>query len=55
MPLSSDNQDFGKSDEKNREEKNLTAENTVTTDDLKGKKVDADPADKKDEPSQQTS
>jgi hypothetical protein len=43
MALSTDNQDYGKSDEKNKQNKNINPdENKLTSDDLKGKKVDAD-------------
>ena len=44
MPISNDNQDFGKSDEKNKKENNTeaTAAGKLTSDDFKGKKVDAD-------------
>lgn len=45
MPVSNDNQDYGQSDEKNKEEGNLPkteGENMLTTDNLKGKKIDAD-------------
>ena len=49
MPLSTDNQDYGKSDEKN---KAATAQNAgeLSSDDLKGKKVDADPEKESDMP-----
>lgn len=44
MPLSNDNQDYGKNDKKN--EGNLAGKgkesSELTTDDLKGKKIDAD-------------
>jgi hypothetical protein len=53
MPLSNDNQDFGESDEKNKEENNKPIENKLTSDDLKGKKVDADPDNEKDKPAEQ--
>jgi hypothetical protein len=47
MPVSNDNQDYGKSDEKNKVNvKEKTPEGdgeALTSDDLKGKKVDADP------------
>lgn len=45
MPLSNDNQDYGKSDEKNKQNQSGSAasDNKMTTDDLKGKQqVDAD-------------
>jgi hypothetical protein len=60
MPLSTDNQDYGKSDKKsdpsNKEqsekaEKNTGDENSLTSDNLKGKKVDADPEKESDRPS----
>lgn len=44
MPISNDNQDYGKSDEKNKQQESLTpaGESKLTSDDLKGKKIDAD-------------
>jgi hypothetical protein len=45
MPVSNDNQDYGKSDEKNKSNQANTTgqENKMTADDLKGKQqVDAD-------------
>jgi len=52
MPLSNDNQDYGEKDKKNEEAGNMnkpnstsggkTEETDMTTDNLKGKKVDAD-------------
>ena len=55
MPISNDNQDFGRSDEKDKKENAPlpTGENTLTSDDLKGKKVDADPDNKTDKPADQ--
>lgn len=57
MPTSDDNQDFGKSDEKNKsnikEESPEGDETTFTSDDLKGKKVDGDPEQESDKPSEQ--
>ncbi len=52
MPLSTDNQDYGKSDEKNEEN---TAQNStkLTSDDIKGKTVDADVEDPQDRPAKQ--
>jgi len=49
MPISNDNQDYGKTDENNKEQGTQATENKMTSDDLKGKKIDADldqPADK---------
>lgn len=55
MPLSNDNQDYGKSDEKNKKENTETPGQTqMTTDDLKGKQqVDADVDDEKDKAADQ--
>lgn len=55
MPNSNDNQDYGESDEKNKQEKTVPAggEKLLTSDDLKGKKIDADLADEKDRPAEQ--
>jgi hypothetical protein len=55
MPISNDNQDYGKSDEKNKQEKTVPAnsENLLTSDDLKGKKIDADLENEKDKPAEQ--
>ena len=54
MPVSNDNQDYGKSDEKNKQEKTLPeGESMLSTDDLKGKKVDADLENEKDKPAEQ--
>ena len=54
MPVSNDNQDFGQSDEKNKpniqEQSQQGDENNFTSDDLKGKKVDADPEQESDKP-----
>jgi hypothetical protein len=53
MPISNDNQDYGQSDEKNKE-KNLPSEaNKLTSDDLKGKKIDADLTQETDTPAEQ--
>ena len=47
MPVSNDNQYYGKDDKKNKEnapqQGSQQKETKMTTDDLKGKKVDADP------------
>jgi len=57
MPTSNDNQDYGKSDEKNKP--NIKEESPegdgkgLTSDDLKGKKVDADPEQETDKPAEQ--
>lgn len=57
MPVSNDNQDFGQSDEKNKpnvkEKSPEVDEKTLTSDDLKGKKVDADPEKESDKPAKQ--
>ncbi|MDQ6813066.1 MAG: hypothetical protein M3040_04960 [Bacteroidota bacterium] len=55
MPISNDNQDFGQSDKKNKKENAPlpTGNNTLTTDDLKGKKIDADVENEKDRPADQ--
>ena len=56
MPVSNDNQDYGKSDEKNKEEKTLPegVESILTSDDLKGKQqVDADVKNETDRPADQ--
>lgn len=57
MPVSNDNQDYGKSDEKNKsnsKEKSPEGDGqNLTTDDLKGKKVDADLEQETDKPSEQ--
>ena len=57
MPTSNDNQDFGQSDEKNKsnvKEKSPEGdEKSFTSDDLKGKKVDADPEEESDKLAQQ--
>ena len=42
MPISNDNQDYGQSDEKNKQNNAAPTEGKMTSDDLKGKKVDAD-------------
>lgn len=57
MPISNDNQDFGQSDEKNKskvKEKSLEGdEKGLTSDDLKGKKIDADLEQETDKPTEQ--
>ncbi|HSU51516.1 MAG TPA: hypothetical protein VLJ41_13015 [Segetibacter sp.] len=55
MPNSNDNQDYGESDEKNKQEKTISDKNEklLTSDDLKGKKVDADPDNEKGTPAEQ--
>ncbi len=57
MPISNDNQDFGQSDEKNKsnvkEKSSGGDEKSLTSDDLKGKKVDADPEKESDKPAEQ--
>ena len=57
MPVSNDNQDYGKSDEKNKtnvKEKSPEGDGKgLTSDDLKGKKVDADLEKDSDKPAQQ--
>jgi len=54
MPTSNDNQDYGKSDEKNKEQNSQHGtENKLTSDDLKGKKVDADLDNEADKPAEQ--
>lgn len=57
MPTSNDNQDFGQSDDKNKsnfKEKSPEGdENIMTSDDLKGKKVDGDPEQESDKPAAQ--
>jgi hypothetical protein len=63
MPVSNDNQDYGESDKKNKgtvtSEKSSSSskptvgpdeEGTMTSDNLKGKKVDADLEQEKDKP-----
>ena len=54
MPVSNDNQDYGKSDEKNKdnisEKKPEGNDGSFSSDDLKGKKVDADPERETDKP-----
>lgn len=58
MPVSSDNQDFGKSDKENesntKEKSPESDKSTFTTDDLKGKKVDGDPEQESDKPTEQS-
>ena len=57
MPLSNDNQDYGKSDQKNQEntaQGSGTSGNKMNSDDLKGKQqVDADTDNPKDRPAEQ--
>lgn len=55
MPNSNDNQDYGESDEKNKKEKTVPANGgkLLTSDDLKGKKIDADLDLEKDKPAEQ--
>ncbi len=57
MPISNDNQDFGQSDEKNKsnvKEKSPEGdEKSLTSDDLKGKKIDADLEQETDRPAEQ--
>ncbi len=57
MPVSNDNQDYGQSDKKNKSNvKEMSPEGDekgLTSDDLKGKKVDADPEEETDKPAQQ--
>lgn len=57
MPTSNDNQDYGQSDEKNKsnvKEKSPEGDaKGLTSDDLKGKKVDADVEKESDKPAQQ--
>ena len=57
MPISNDNQDFGQSDDKNKTNVNEKAPEGdgkgLTSDDLKGKKVDADLEQETDKPAQQ--
>ena len=58
MPVSNDNQDYGKSDQKNKanvKEKSPEGDsNSLTSDDLKGKKVDADPEKESDKPAKES-
>jgi hypothetical protein len=53
MPVSNDNQDYGKSDEKNKEQSSEPTGNKMTSDDLKGKKIDADLENEKEKPLEQ--
>ncbi|HEX8462346.1 MAG TPA: hypothetical protein VF623_12985 [Segetibacter sp.] len=53
MPNSNDNQDYGQSDEKNKANKAPSESNNLTTDDLKGKKIDADLTQETDKPAEQ--
>ncbi len=57
MPISNDNQDFGQSDEKNKsnvkEKSPEVDEKSLTSDDLKGKKIDADLEQETDRPAEQ--
>ena len=52
MPISNDNQDYGQSDEKNKSSSEPT-DKGLTSDDLKGKKVDADLDKEIDKPAEQ--
>ncbi|MDB5246461.1 MAG: hypothetical protein JWQ40_855 [Segetibacter sp.] len=56
MPVSNDNQDYGQSDEKNKANNTMkgSEENKLTSDDLKGKKIDADVEKETDRPADQT-
>lgn len=56
MPVSNDNQDYGKSDEKNKaiNTQREFDENKLTSDDLKGKKIDADLESEADKPAEQS-
>jgi hypothetical protein len=53
MPVSNDNQDYGKTDEKNKNQGSEPTENKMTSDDLKGKKIDADPDKPEDNPTKE--
>ena len=57
MPVSNDNQDFGQRDEKNKsnvKEKSPEGDGkSLTSDDLKGKKIDADLEQETDKPAEQ--
>jgi hypothetical protein len=53
MPNSNDNQDYGKSDEKNKEQNSDPNQSKLTSDDLKGKKIDADLELDSDKPAEQ--
>ena len=55
MPVSNDNQDYGQSDEKNKANNTTqgSEENKLTSDDLKGKKIDADVEKETDRPADQ--
>ncbi len=57
MPISNDNQDYGQSEEKNKpnvKEKAPEGDgNALTSDDLKGKKIDADLEQETDKPAKQ--
>ncbi len=57
MPISNDNQDYGQSDEKNKQnntqESSAVGESKLTSDDLKGKKIDADLERSTDKPAEQ--
>ena len=53
MPTSNDNQDYGQSDEKNKDNKAASEANKLTSDDLKGKKIDADVTQEVDRPAEQ--
>lgn len=55
MPVSNDNQDFGKQDEENKGNivTSASGENKLSSDDLKGKKIDADLDNEEERPSEQ--
>ena len=53
MPVSNDNQDYGESDEKNKSNNAPSDANKLTTDDLKGKKIDADVTQETERPAEQ--
>jgi hypothetical protein len=58
MPLSTDNQDYGEKDRKNESAGNTSKDDKaqtdkLTSDDLKGKKVDADLSKETDKPAKQ--
>jgi hypothetical protein len=58
MPLSTDNQDYGEKDKKNETAGNIVKDDKaqsdkLSSDDLKGKKVDADLSKETDKPAKQ--
>ena len=57
MPVSNDNQDYGKSDEENKSNQKEKAPEgdgkALSSDDLKGKKIDADLEQETDKPAEQ--